>query len=67
MTIENIMLSRPEKLMLSKLNFLRNNTKNINSEFFNDLPISVLIAHCVECTSLEDVMYIASDLGVGDG
>ena len=51
-------LSRPEREMLLKLNSDASKEENIKSDFFNGLPISVLIAHCIECTSHEDVEFI---------
>ena len=57
-------LSSCENKMLLKLNSKLDNKDMVKTSFINDLPISVLIAHCIESTSHEEVEYVLNSLKV---
>ena len=58
-------LSNPENKMLLKLKSKLENKARVKTHFFNELPISVLIAHCIECTSYEEVEYVLNSQNNG--
>ena len=55
-------LSSAEKRMLSQLNFELDNNLSIETRFLNNIPISVLIAHCIQGTDYDEVLYILNSL-----